>query len=717
MKTFALILVNFILGSYFSNAQFNYPATKTVEVKETHWGVTIEDPYRWLEDIKNPEVVDWMKAQANFTNTQMAKIPNQDKLFENMKAIDKMKTVEYSPMAKAGGKYFYNKRYPDQQVSKFYSLDLITGKETLIFDPENFVKGKMFDHLPIISEDGSKVILEISEMGNEISDLYIYDVATGKILAEKIPHSSWSGFFGNSNSEFTYIQFKNYDVHDPEVLINLPCKLHKIGTPASEDKIIVSATKNPELEIAPNEFPSIIAYPNTPYMFFGKFTVENNFTLYYALKSEIHQDKINWKSFCTKQDEIVDIAVNGNNVYLMSTKNNPYFNLLKVNMDNPDLKNAKILYKGTEEWKLSKILLAKDYLVLSTSKNELERNNKFIELKSDKIQEIEIAVTGNLHPIVNSSMDNEILLVATNWNMPMALYGYDLDQKKQSKIPYTVKNDFPFAKNLVVKEIEIPSHDGAMVPVSIIYDKTKVKLDGSDIGYLVGYGSYGMSIYPRFIYEIATLFDYGVIIAVAHVRGGGEKGNEWYLAGKKKTKPNTWKDFIATAEYLIQHKYTAKDKLVITGASAGGILVGRAVTERPDLFAAAIPEVGCLNALRMEFSPNGPANIPEFGTVEIEEEFKSLLAMDAYQQTKKGVKYPAQLITTGFNDPRVASYIPAKYAAKMQTLNSSEKPIFLDVSYESGHFGATGIDDYYREEVKKMAFALWQTGHPDFQIK
>jgi prolyl oligopeptidase len=211
------------------------------------------------------------------------------------------------------------------------------------------------------------------------------------------------------------------------------------------------------------------------------------------------------------------------------------------------------------------------------------------------------------------------------------------------------------------------------------------------------------------------LLNRGVVIAFAHIRGGGEKGNEWYLAGKKATKPNTWKDFNACAEWLIKNKYTSSEKFGISGASAGGILIGRAITERPDLYKVAIPKVGCLNGLRMEFSPNGPGNIPEFGTVTKEDEFKALLEMDAYQHIQKGVKYPAQLITTGFNDPRVDSYIPAKFAAKMQADNGSQNPVLLYVDYVAGHFGGSTMDEQFAQKAKEYAFLLWQCGDKDFQ--
>jgi prolyl oligopeptidase len=234
---------------------------------------------------------------------------------------------------------------------------------------------------------------------------------------------------------------------------------------------------------------------------------------------------------------------------------------------------------------------------------------------------------------------------------------------------------------------------------------------------MFGYGAYGISMTPYFS-PISLLPVYeGGIYAVAHVRGGGELGDNWYRAGFKTTKPNTWKDLIACAEYLVNEKYTSPKKIAINSASAGGILIGRAMTERPDLFAAAIPEVGCMNAIRMEESPNGPVNIPEFGTVKDSVEFMALMEMDAYYHLKKGVKYPATLVTAGMNDPRVIAWDPAKFAARLQATNSSDKPILFLADYAAGH----GIGDTKTKSFQSLAdvfsFALWQTGHPKFQLK
>ncbi|SEQ55233.1 oligopeptidase B Serine peptidase. MEROPS family S09A [Epilithonimonas lactis] len=717
MKIQILAFSAIIVATSTLKAQYQYPKSKTVDVVETHWGMKINDPYRWIEDIKNPEVINWFKAQSEYTNSQLAKMPGQEKLVQEFRDLDAMRSVRYNPVAKAGGLSFYDKSLPGEQVNKFYSKDIKTGKETLIFDPQTHVAGKTFDFETFVSNDGSRILFSLSEAGNEVSDLHIYDVKSGKFLPEIIPLALGPSFVSGSNDQITYTQLKNYDVHDPETMLNMPCKIHIVGTPVSSDKIVISATTHPDFGLQPQEMPSLMTFENSPYLFLVKLTVEKNLTIYFAPKSELNQTKINWKPLTSASDEVQNIIAYGNDLYLLSAKGNPHFNILKTNLQNPDLKKAEIVFKGNPEWKISKIYSAKDFIIINKSKNELIIKQSFYDLKTGKISSPEINLQGNIKARNISTQDNEILLVNSGWNIPNQFSTFDLETEKMTKNPFEIIYKMPFVKNLVVEEIEVRSHDGAMVPLSIIYDKTKVQRDGKSIGYMYGYGSYGTSLTPTFRTEFIPLLTKGTVIAVAHIRGGGEKGNDWHLGGKKTNKPNTWKDFNACAEYLIQNKYVSAKKLAITGGSAGGILIGRAITERPDLYRVAIPEVGMMNTLRAEFDPNGPGNIAEFGTIKDETEFKSLLEMDAYHHIKKGENYPAILVTTGFNDPRVASYNPAKFAGKMQNENGSKNPVFLDVNYNAGHFGGSTKDEYFKEESKKIAFILWQCGHPDFQIK
>jgi prolyl oligopeptidase len=262
----------------------------------------------------------------------------------------------------------------------------------------------------------------------------------------------------------------------------------------------------------------------------------------------------------------------------------------------------------------------------------------------------------------------------------------------------------------------VPSHDGVKVPLSIVH-RRDLALDGSHPTILSGYGAYGFSAHVNFDAINLAWLERGGVLATAHVRGGGAFGKHWHHAGRKLTKPNTWKDFIACAEYLVREKYTSPAKLAGQGGSAGGILIGRAITERPDLFAAARISVGCTDMMRFETTMNGPPNVPEFGSTAKEDEFKALFAMSTLHQIKDGTRYPAVLLTHGINDPRVEPWMSAKATARFQAATASGKPVLFRVDYHAGH----GIGSTRKQRQEELAdvwsFFLWQMGDPQFQVK
>jgi len=260
----------------------------------------------------------------------------------------------------------------------------------------------------------------------------------------------------------------------------------------------------------------------------------------------------------------------------------------------------------------------------------------------------------------------------------------------------------------------VKSHDGVEVPLSILA-RTGVKLDGSNPTILYGYGAYGITDDPFFNPRIYAWLERGGVYAVAHVRGGGAFGAEWHMAGRRATKPNTWKDAIAAAEWLVANRYTAPGKLGIYGGSAGGIFVGRAITDRPDLFAAAVPVVGWFDAIRIETSANGVANIPEFGTVKNEDEFRALLEMGAYNHVKQGTAYPGVMLVHGVNDIRVDVWQSTKMASRLMSATTSGRPVLLRLEYDSGHGQGSTREQLQARTADVFAFMLWQFGVPEFQ--
>jgi len=646
----------------------------------------------------------------------MSKVPGQQMLIDELDKLDKVEQVKYGFPNLASNTFFFTKRFPGEPASKIYSRSKTGGADVLLFDPSNYIKGKVMNVNYDVSDDGKYMLLNLSEAGKETPNIRIMDVKTNKLLPEEILYAA-GDFIPNSNNEISYLKFKNDDVHDPENNLNIKCMLHVIGTDVKADKELLSRAKNPELNFEPSDRPWINISAHSSFMFAEKDNVNPNKELFYAPVSTLTDNKIAWKPFSKYADEIKGYIARGDAVYCRTTKGNNNSRIIKVSLPNPDFSTASEILAGDKDWKISSMSESKDYLLIRMTKNGIENKIMLYDFATGKLEEMHVPLKGTIFMLPYSVFTNEFAVGNTSWTEPFNTYQYNAGNSQFSKGPFYVPSNYPGISNLESKEVEVASYDGTMVPLSIVYDKTKLKKDGSNICLLEGYGAYGFSTPPIFDETKLPLLNRGVVYAWAHVRGGGEKGEAWRLAGFKTTKQNTWKDFNACAEYLIKNGYTSSPKLGCSSASAGGILIGMAITERPDLYKVAIPKVGCLNALRMEQTPNGPDNTPEFGTVKDSLECEGLLQMDALRHVKAGVSYPAQFITTGFNDPRVDSWVPGKFAAAMQADNNPTTPTLLYVNYKGGHFGGTTTKEQFVETAIEDAFLLWQCGDPEFQPK
>ena len=307
-----------------------------------------------------------------------------------------------------------------------------------------------------------------------------------------------------------------------------------------------------------------------------------------------------------------------------------------------------------------------------------------------------------------------LLLHGESWTHPGRIFCFNPEANAVVDTGLQPMGDFAGLDDITATEVMVRSHDGVGVPFSIIHRKDLPR-DGSKPAIISGYGAYGAVTTARFDATSLAWLDRGGVLAVAHVRGGGTFGKAWHHAGRKTTKPNTWKDLIACAEYLVEQGYTAPQRLAVRGRSGGGILAGRAITERPDLFAAAEIAVGCTDMVRFELTENGPPNVPEFGSLAVPEEFRALLAMSTLHQIVDGKAYPAVLLTHGINDRRVEPWQSFKTAARLQAATSSKRPILLRLDYQSGHGIGSARSQRHAELADIWAFILWQLGDPAFQ--
>jgi len=713
------IILGIILTLYLSSSgQPTLPVTKTTDASDTYFGVTYKDPYRWLESIEKPEVETWFKQQSAYTNYILDKLNGRNELIAEWKKLDKLQPPRIGSIVYENGRIFYRKTMPGENVGKLYFRQGISGKELLLFDPKTYIKGKTLTlESAIPSYDGKKIAIGYSEQGAEVSTIKVMDIATMKFLNDSIYPTAGIMNWTFDNKGFFYMWIKSADNKDPESRLNSKTKLHYLGSASGNDTDFFSNESYPELTIAPGLYPYVfLSEDSKNYLFSGVGSVQPELVQYYAPIEQLGSKKIQWKPLCTASDMLVrGFNAIGDDVYAITHKNAKNYKLITTSLHHPDWSKAITVAAEKPDQTLEYFINSKDYLLIVHSdgiNNHLSKYN----LKTKVTTSVKLPYSGTIGLYCINTKTNNCNLGITSWNRPYTEFNYDAATDALTPSSFNKPAVYPAAyKDLTVQEVEVKGHDGAMIPLSIIFRKG-IQMDGKNVCLLDGYGAYGMSATPYFSARENVLAVKGVIIAIPHIRGGSEKGEDWYKAGYKTTKPNTWKDFISCAEYLIEKGYTSPQKLAGTGTSAGGILISRSITERPDLFAAAICNVGCANAMRLEFGANGPVNIPEFGTVKDSTECKALYEMDGVQHVVKGVKYPAVICVGGWNDPRVVAWEPGKFAAALQNASSSGKPVLMKVNYDNGHF-TEDKNVTFANFADQFAFVLWQCGHPDFQPK
>jgi prolyl oligopeptidase len=667
--------------------------------------------------MKDPKVIAWFKQQAELTDATMKKVSGRDELIAEWKKLDALQPPTYYSPTEAGGRYFFQKRVPGEKVSRVFYRENLSGEDKLLFDPMTFIPGKTLSVESIVpSYDGKKLIIAYAEEGAEISTIKVMNVDSKKLLPDTITATAGAGNWSFDNNSFFYMWINSTDNMDPNSRLNPKYKRHILGTDVKNDIDYFSNASYPELKIDEKSYPFVfLSEFKKEYVFAGQGTVQPELTIYYAPIAEFNSPQIKWKTLTTEKDEIVrGFEIFDGKMYAITHKDAKNYRLVATDLKNPNWNNAEVIAEE-KTTTLEYLTRSKDFLILTYSDGVTNFAFKY-DPKNKITVEIKLPFAGSTYFENLDKKTNNFLVYMTSWNKPITQFLYNADTGTFSESPFNKAPKFPEVyKDLVSEEVEVKGHDGVMIPLSIIYKKG-IKKDGSNVCLMESYGAYGSSMSAYFSIRLNSLAVKGVVIAIPHVRGGSEKGQEWYKAGFKTTKPNTWKDFISCAEYMIAQGYTSKEKLAGTGTSAGGVLITRAITERPDLFAAAVCNVGVANAMRAEFSANGPVNTPEFGTVSDEVECKALYQMDGLQHVKDRVKYPAIMCVAGWNDSRVAPWEPGKFAAATQNASTSGKPLLLKVNYDNGHF-TEDKQVTWANFADQYSFMMWQSGHPEFQLK
>jgi prolyl oligopeptidase len=705
-----------------SKIDLHYPHLSASAVSDDYFGKSIEDKYRLLENPEDKAVQQWIKEEKSLCDSVLSSIPFRDSLKSKLEEAIYSSNIRGGFPRTAGDKLFYLRFFTKEKVYKIFYKENIQAQEVELFSTDSLNKTGTTYGIDYFepSNDGKYLAFGLSANGDEKSLLKVINVENKNLLAEAIPRT----YYGNpqwikGKDAFFYTQLKDIKSESDAKTVyeEAKVKLHLIGTDSKNDKEVLSNVLNKDLALDKIDIPFVSVSPNSDKVLAFTYHGTSSYisSLYFTSLNGLLSGSENapsWKLIFSSEERATNVALFNHDVYVLNFKNNPNGSLKKYSLDK-NLKDGITLVEGKEEV-FEELIENQNSIYLKKLKNGISviteidmRTNKKTDLLLPFAGYVYIRPTNPIAPFYLNSPN--FFFTLESWNREPKGYYYNPVSKEFNETRTRPQNNYGNPNDIVVKEIEIPSHDGALVPLSIVYSKN-TELNGKNPTLLNAYGAYAVSVNSGYDPSVLAWVHLGGVYAVAHVRGGGEKGDSWYKGGFKATKSNSWKDFISCAEYLIKNKYTSPDKLAAKGGSAGGITVGMSLVERPDLFKAAILKVGMLNMLRFENTSNS-VNVAEFGTTKKADEFQYLYDMDVYHHIKKDVSYPSILLTAELKDSRVALWQPAKAVAQFQEVSEGKNNVILFKVGEGGHRGNT---DLIKEQTDIYSFLLWQLNHPKF---
>lgn len=717
-RTAALALAAALLGAGAVPAPPAPPAVRPVT--ETHFGVTVSDPYRYFEDAKDPGLASYFKAQSAYTRQVLDALPGRGALAQRIAQLDNV-TETLGDVQPIGGVYFYQKRPPSANTAVLYARPIAGGAERVVFNPDRFARSKS-EHYTIDyytpSPDGRYVAVGTSEGGSEKTTLHVVDARSGVLLADTIERAidvapSWR----SDARSFYYFRTPKLPANAPQSEKDTKgvARLHVLGHDAEHDAPVFGYGVSPRIPFAREDIAIVQVSPRTRWaLAFIAHGVQNEVAVYAAPAAAVSDARTPWRKIAGYADAVLGAIAVGDTLYLNAHKGAPRHRVLALELPHGTLANARVVVPASTRV-IEDITVAGDGLYLRDLEAGLSKIRR-LSLNRDGtpggIREVPLPFTGAINSVVSDPMVPGATFGLQSWTESPRWYRSSSDDlvvdtglRKKSEVDYA---------RIESREVFATSADGTQVPLSIVMQRG-LPLDGTHPTLVDGYGAYGIVIRPSFSAVRLAWLERGGIYAECHARGGGEFGEDWHYGAHIATKQRTIDDFLACGRYLVDQKYTQPAKLAGSGTSAGGVTIGNAIVQHPELWAAALDVVGDTNPVRDEFAEGGPANIPEFGTITDQTGWNALYATDPYVHIKDGVAYPAVLAVTGANDPRVAPWIVAKFAARLQAATSSSRPVLLRVDYDAGH-GMLGSSRAQAQALvtDEYSFLFWQLGDPAF---
>lgn len=671
-----------------------YPKTEKVDTVDVYFGTEVSDPYRWLENDTSAATAAWVEAENKVTNEYLAQIPFRGQLLKRLTDLANYEKI--SAPFKKHGKYYFYKNDGLQNQSVLYIQDSLEGEPRVFLDPNKLSDdGTVALTSLSFSNNGKYVAYTISRSGSDWSEIYVMDAVTGQLLDDhiewaKFTEAAWKGdgfYYSAYDAPIKGKEFSNVNE-------NHKVYYHKIGTPQAKDELIY---QNPTY---PKRFYSTETSEDERILFVFESGAGRGNNLFIKDLKKNNAPLIQLTTDFDYQYSPIDVI--GNKIYIFTNYGAPRNRIMVADINNPQLNNWQELVPETESV-LSDADIIGGKLFLTYNKDASSHAYVY-DLNGKHLHEIKLPSLGSVG-FSGTKDDKECFFGFTSFTIPGAIYKYDMDKNTYElyRAPKVKFNSDDF----ITEQAFFPSKDGIMIPMFLTYKKD-LKKDGNNPVFLYGYGGFGISLNPGFsVYRIPFL-ENGGIYAQVNLRGGSEYGEEWHVAGTKMQKQNVFNDFISAAEYLINNRYTNPDKIAIVGGSNGGLLVGACMTQRPDLFKVAIPQVGVMDMLRYHKFTIGWNWASDYGTSEDSKEmFEYLKGYSPLHNLKPGTKYPATMVTTADHDDRVVPAHSFKFAATLQECNDGTNPTLIRIDSKAGHGAGKPITKVLEEQADTYGFIMY----------
>lgn len=697
-KNFIALLAAYILIMIQPvQAQIKYPVSKKINQTDDYFGTKVADPYRWLEDDNSAETKAWVEQQHEVTNNYLSKIPFRDAVKKRLEEM--WNYTKYSSPFKEGDSYYFYKNNGLQNQSVLYSQVGLQGTPAIFIDPNTMSNdGTVVPGVPSFTKSAKYCTYLLSRSGSDWQEAYIMDVKTKQLLPDKLDWIKFSGISWMGDEGFFYSRYPQEDAKNLLSKKNEFHKIyyHKIGTPQSADPIIFEDKEHPLRTIT------------------GGLTEDSRFLIVQISEGtsgvevwvkDIVADSpfsLLIKGF-DHEAEVVDN--DGERLLVKTNIDAPNFRLVSIDSKNPAKENWIELIAGST--KLLETVATVGGKLFTIYLEDASSRVYQCNYKGNKEREIILPGIGTASGFSGKRPDKELFYTFTSFNTPNTIYQYNIvtgnnEIFRRSELKIN-------SEDFITLQSFFKSKDGASVPMFITYKKG-LKLDGNNPTLIYGYGGFNIPLTPAFNISNTFFLEQGGIYVQVSLRGGNEYGEDWHKAGMLQNKQNVFNDIYAAVQFLIDNKYTNPAKLAIRGGSNGGLLVGACITQHPELFKVAIPQVGVLDMLRYHLFTIGWAWAVEYGRSDKKEDFDNLFKYSPLHNLKKGTTYPATLITTADHDDRVVPAHSFKFAATLQEMNDGTNPTIIRIESKAGHGAGKPTSKVIEEAADIWSFVMWNLG-------